>query len=284
MAASLIDGKAVARAMHAGLAARAQSLAERGVAAALAVVVVGDEAASQVYVRNKMLACERAGVRALRRDFAADVPQEVLLEAIRDLNEDADVHGILVQLPLPAQLDVEAIAAAIDPDKDVDGFHPAQLGGLLRGAAVLTPCTPQGVMALLDAAQVPIAGRHAVVVGRSNVVGKPMALMLLGRDATTTLCTSHTRPLEDYTRQADILVVAAGRPKLIRAGMVKPGAAVIDVGIHRDANGGLVGDVDFDGVREVAGCITPVPGGVGPMTVTMLLANTLRAAERSCRV
>jgi methylenetetrahydrofolate dehydrogenase (NADP+)/methenyltetrahydrofolate cyclohydrolase len=284
MTASLIDGNAVARAARAKLADRTQSLARRGVAATLAVLVVGEQPASQTYVRSKIAACERAGIRALRRGFAGDVSQEVLLEAIRHLNGDAGVHGILVQLPLPPHLDVEAIAAAIAPDKDVDGFHPTQLGGLLRGAAALPPCTPQGVMALLDAAQVPIAGRHAVVVGRSNIVGKPMALMLLERDATTTLCTSKTLPLEDYTRQADILVVAAGRPKLIHASMVKPGAAVIDVGIHRDADGGLVGDVDFEGVREVAGCITPVPGGVGPMTVTMLLANTLSAAERRAHV
>ena len=269
----------MALALRGKLALRAAALAARGTTPCLAVVLVGEDPASSVYVRNKMLACEKAGIRSLRRDFPADAAPARVLEAIAALNADPAVHGILVQLPLPPQFDLGEVIAAIAPEKDVDGFHPGNVGALVAGAARFPPCTPQGVMALLDAAGVPIAGRHAVVVGRSNIVGKPMALMLLQRDATVTICTSKTKPLVDYTRLADILVVAAGKPRLIRADMVKPGAAVIDVGIHRIEGGGLAGDVDTDDVSRVAGWITPVPGGVGPMTVAMLLANTLRAAE-----
>jgi methylenetetrahydrofolate dehydrogenase (NADP+) / methenyltetrahydrofolate cyclohydrolase len=270
MSAQRIDGTAVARSIRARIAARAAALARQGTQPALAVLVVGDDPASRVYVRNKIAACAEAGIRSAAERFAVGAAPETLLARIAALNADPTVHGILVQLPLPPHFDLAAVIAAIAPEKDVDGF---------KGA--FTPCTPQGVIALLDAVGVPIAGRHAVVVGRSHIVGRPVAQLLVERDATVTVCHSRTKDLAHFTRQADILVVAAGRPRLIGADMVKPGAAVIDVGIHRRPDGALVGDVDFDAVSAVAGHITPVPGGVGPMTVAMLLENTLRAAERA---
>ena len=273
MSAQRIDGTAVARTIRARVAARAASLARQGTQPTLAVLVVGDDPASRVYVRNKIAACAEAGIRSTAERFAADAADAAsttLLARIRALNADPSVHGILVQLPLPPHFDLAAVIAAIAPQKDVDGF---------KGA--FTPCTPQGVIALLDAVEVPIAGRHAVVVGRSHIVGRPVAQLLVERDATVTVCHSRTKDLAHFTRQADILVVAAGRPRLVGADMVRPGAAVIDVGIHRSPDGALVGDVDFDAVSAVAGHITPVPGGVGPMTVAMLLENTLRAAERT---
>lgn len=270
MRAQRIDGNAIARALRERIAGRVAALAQQGTTPALAVLVVGDDSASRVYVRNKVAACAEAGIRSLRETFAADAAPASLLGRIAALNADPAVHGILVQLPLPPHFELAAVIAAIAPGKDVDGF---------KGA--FPACTPQGVIALLDAAEVPIAGRHAVVVGRSPIVGRPVAHMLIERDATVTVCHSRTKDLTDYTRQADILVVAAGRPRLVGADMVKPGAAVIDVGIHRTAGGALVGDVDFDAVAALAGHITPVPGGVGPMTVAMLLANTLAAAERA---
>jgi methylenetetrahydrofolate dehydrogenase (NADP+)/methenyltetrahydrofolate cyclohydrolase len=281
MAAILLDGNASSRAMRAELAARAKRIAASGRAPGLAVILVGADPASQVYVRAKVRACAEAGVRSslVQLDCAAESGD--VLARIEALNADPAIHGILVQLPLPPHIEAEAVMGAIAPEKDVDGFHPVNLGALMAGAALFPPCTPQGVIALLEAGGIQFAGRDAVVVGRSTIVGKPMALMLLGRHATVTVCTSRTRSLAEHTRRADILVVAAGKPELIRPDMVKPGAAVIDVGIHRLANGRLAGDVDFHGVRERAGYISPVPGGVGPMTVTMLLANTVRAAERS---
>jgi methylenetetrahydrofolate dehydrogenase (NADP+)/methenyltetrahydrofolate cyclohydrolase len=281
MAAVLLDGNACSRALRARLAVRAQQIAAAGSAPGLAVLLLGADPASQVYVRAKVRACTEAGVRSHLIQFDADAEPQAVLARIEALNADPAVHGILVQLPLPPHFDLARVIDAIAPQKDVDGFHPANLGALMAGGAMFQPCTPQGVIALLEAGGVELAGREAVVVGRSNIVGKPMALMLLERHATVTICTSHTRSLEEHTRRADILVVAAGKPGLMRADMVKPGAAVVDVGIHRLADGRLVGDVDFVGVRERAGYISPVPGGVGPMTVAMLLANTVRAAERS---
>jgi methylenetetrahydrofolate dehydrogenase (NADP+)/methenyltetrahydrofolate cyclohydrolase len=270
MSAQRIDGTAVARSIRARIGARAAALARQGTQPALAVLVVGDDPASRVYVRNKMAACAEAGIRSAAERFAAGAAPEALLARIAAHNADPTVHGILVQLPLPPHFDLAAVIAAIAPEKDVDGF---------KGAFM--PCTPQGVIALLDAVDLPIAGRHAVVVGRSHIVGRPVAQLLVERDATVTVCHSRTKDLAHFTRQADILVVAAGRPRLLGADMVKPGAAVIDVGIHRGPDGALVGDVDFDAVSAVAGHITPVPGGVGPVTVAMLLENTLRAAERA---
>jgi methylenetetrahydrofolate dehydrogenase (NADP+) / methenyltetrahydrofolate cyclohydrolase len=270
MSAQRIDGTAVARSIRARSTARAAALARQGTQPALAVLVVGDDPASRVYVRNKIAACAEAGIRSAAERFAVGAAPETLLARIAALNADPTVHGILVQLPLPPHFDLAAVIAAIAPEKDVDGF---------KGA--FTPCTPQGVIALLDAVGVPIAGRPAVVVGRSHIVGRPVAQLLVERDATVTVCHSRTKDLAHFTRQADILVVAAGRPRLVGADMVKPGAAVIDVGIHRRPDGALVGDVDFEAVSAVAGHITPVPGGVGPMTVAMLLENTLRAAERA---
>ena len=281
MAAVLLDGNASSRALRARLAVRAKQIAAAGSAPGLAVLLLGADPASQVYVRAKIRACTEAGVRSSLIRFDADVEPRAVLARIEALNADPAVHGILVQLPLPPQFDLARVVDAIAPPKDVDGFHPSNLGALVAGGALFQPCTPQGVIALLEAGGVELAGREAVVVGRSNIVGKPMALMLLERHATVTICTSHTRSLAEHTRRADILVVAAGKPGLIRADMVKPGAAVVDVGIHRLADGRLVGDVEFEGVRERAGYISPVPGGVGPMTVTMLLANTVRAAERA---
>jgi methylenetetrahydrofolate dehydrogenase (NADP+) / methenyltetrahydrofolate cyclohydrolase len=281
MAALLLDGRAAARACGERLAPRIAALKQRGVQPTLVVVMVGENPASKVYVRSKRRACEEAGIRSIERHFGAESSPAQLYAGIRALNAESAVHGILVQLPLPPHLDALSVAAMIAPGKDVDGFHPLNQGALLRGSSGFPPCTPSGVMCLLDAARVPVAGRHAVIIGRSNIVGKPMGLMLLQRHATVTVCNSKTPSLEEHTRQADILVAAAGWPRLVGADMVKPGAAVIDVGIHRGADGGLVGDVDFGPVSEVAGWITPVPGGVGPMTVAMLLDNAVRAAEHA---
>lgn len=278
MPARLIDGRAVAASVRTRLAERAARLRARGVTPGLAVVLIGDDPASQLYVRNKQRAAAEVGVRSLVAHLPADVGQEEVLGLLRRLNGDRDVHGILVQAPVPGHLDFERLVEAIDPAKDVDGFHPLNLGRLARGRPGPVACTPKGVMALLAAAGIDPAGRHAVVVGRSTIVGKPMALLLLAADATVTVCHRATPDLAAHTRRADILVVAAGKPGLITPDMVRAGAAVIDVGINR-VEGRIVGDVDA-GVREVAGWLTPVPGGVGPMTVAMLLENTLDAAER----
>jgi methylenetetrahydrofolate dehydrogenase (NADP+)/methenyltetrahydrofolate cyclohydrolase len=278
--ARVVDGVAIAKDIRARWRTRAEALARSGVTPGLAVVLVGENPASRVYVRNKVKACAENGVRCELHEFAADASEEAVLARILALAADPNVHGILVQLPLPSHFHNGKVLDAIPVEKDVDGFHLYNLGGLVIGEAVFRPCTPYGVMSMLDYLQIPIEGQNAVVIGRSNIVGKPLALMLLARSATVSICTSRTRNLSQYTLLADILVVATGRPHLVTGAMVKEGAAVIDVGINRLANGKLVGDVEFDSVRERAGWITPVPGGVGPMTITMLLANTIQAAER----
>jgi len=281
MAARIIDGKALAAELRASLKPAAAALAARGAQPGLAAVIAGDDAASRVYVRNKTRACDEAGVRSEQHAFGASVSEAELLARIAALNADARVHGILVQLPLPAGIDPDRVLAAVAPEKDVDGFHADNLGRLVRGAPRFVPCTPAGVMRMLEHAGVPLEGRHAVVIGRSNIVGKPLALLLLQRNATVTICHSKTADLAQTARRADVLVAAAGKARLVGAEMVQPGACVIDVGIHRGADGKLVGDVDFGPVSERAGWISPVPGGVGPMTVAMLVANTIRATEIS---
>ena len=283
MTARIIDGKAIAQEVRAEWKVRADALIARGVTPGLAVIIVGEDAASKVYVGNKVKACAELGLHSEHIALPADTPQTTLLEKIAGLNADPAIHGILVQLPLPKHIDSDRVLKAIDPNKDVDGFHPMNVGALVTGNPLLRPCTPYGAMKLLEKMGVEIEGKHAVVVGRSNIVGKPMALMLLYKNATVTICTSKTRDLARHTRDADILVVATGKPKMITGDMIKPGAAVIDVGINRMPNGKLCGDVDFDSAKEVAGYLTPVPGGVGPMTITMLVANTVEAAERNAQ-
>ena len=278
MAARILDGKTVAANIRASVKLRTTTLVQSGVRPGLAVILAGEDPASRVYVRNKVRACEETGVRSQLHEYGADVSERTLLSLVDKLNSDRTVHGILVQLPLPAHIDVERVLQAVSAAKDVDGFHTANLGALLAGRPRFVPCTPAGVMRLIEHAGIEIAGRRAVVLGRSNIVGKPLALLLLQRNATVTICHSRTTPLEDFTREADILVAAIGRAKLVRADMVKPGACVIDVGINRLPDGTLAGDVDFGAVKDVAGWITPVPGGVGPMTIAMLLENCLRAA------
>ena len=280
MTARILDGNALARQVRAEVAARAAALAARGRRPGLAVVLVGDDPASAVYVRHKVRDCEEVGIASTLDRLPADTPQEALLARIAQLNADPAVHGILVQLPLPPHVDEHAVIAAISPDKDADGFHVSNVGRLATGNPRFRPCTPYGVMRLLEHAGTRLDGAEAVVIGRSNIVGKPQALMLLAAGATVTVCHSRTRDLASHTRRADVLVAAVGRVGLVTADMVRPGATVIDVGMNRDAQGRLCGDVDFAGVSEVAGAITPVPGGVGPMTRAMLLVNTIEAAER----
>jgi len=277
MTATLIDGKAVAASLRATLAARVAALAFRP---GLAVVLVGDDPASAVYVRNKDRAAASVGIAARTIRLPAETNQAALLAQVAALNADLAIDGILVQLPLPPPLDARAVIAAIDPAKDVDGLHPLNAGRLATGDAALVPCTPLGVMKLLDAAQVPLVGARALVLGRSNLVGRPAAALLLSRDATVTLAHSRTRDLAGECRRADVLVAAVGRPELVRRDWVKPGAVIIDVGINRAADGSLVGDVAFAECWAVAGAITPVPGGVGPMTIACLLENTVTAALR----
>ena len=283
MPARLIDGVAAAQQVYAALKQRVEALAGRGIRPGLAAVQLGDHPASQAYVRNKMRACAEAGLHSEVHHLAADCPELGVLDAVHKLNVDPAVHGILVQLPLPRHLDADRVTQAIAPEKDVDGFVWRNLGALVANRALFEPCTPRGVVELLDQFGIEIAGKHAVIVGRSSIVGKPLALLLLNRNATVTVCHSKTPEFARHTRLADILVAAAGRPGLVSGNMVKPGAAVVDVGINRVAGGKLAGDVNFAEVREVAGWITPVPGGVGPMTVAMLIANTVQAAERSDR-
>ena len=278
MAARILDGKSLAAQIRAAVKREVESLSQRGIRPGLAVILAGDDPASRVYVRNKVRACEETGVRSQLFELPRNVSEEALIDRVLALDDDEDVHGILVQLPLPKHIDSQKVLAAVSPAKDVDAFHALNLGALLEGHPRLLPCTPAGVMRLIDHAGVPVAGAHAVVVGRSNIVGKPLALLLLQKDATVTICHSKSRDLESLTRSADILIAAVGRPKLIQRAMVKPGACVIDVGVNRLADGSLCGDVDFGPVSEVAGSITPVPGGVGPMTIAMLLENCLRAA------
>ena len=279
--ARLIDGKALAAQVRDALRSRVAALTAAGGQPGLAVVLVGDDAASAVYVRNKIKACEDTGLDSRFDHLPASTTEAQLLERIRALNADPTVHGILVQLPLPRHLDAQRIVEAIAFDKDVDGLHATNAGLTLMGRPHFRSCTPYGVMKMLESVGAPIAGSHAVVVGRSNMVGKPMAMLLLAANATVTMCHSATRDLGAVTRQADILVAAAGRERLITTDMVKPGAFVIDVGTNRGADGKLVGDVDFGPVSRVAGAISPVPGGVGPMTIAMLLVNTVEAAERA---
>jgi len=280
MSAVLIDGIAVSKAIRAQWKQRVEALKARGVTPGLAVILVGENPASQVYVRNKVKACGEVGLYSELHPFPAAIAQEAVLAKIEDLNRDPKIHGILVQLPLPPHFDNSKVLEVISAEKDADGFHLYNLGGLVSGGGVFPPCTPYGVMALLDYYKIPIEGSNAVVVGRSNIVGKPMALMLLARSATVSICTSKTRDLKQFTSLADILVVATGKPGMITGDMIKPGSTVIDVGMNRLPDGKLTGDVDFEAARQRAAFITPVPGGVGPMTVTMLIANTIQAAER----
>jgi len=283
MGGRLIDGKALAEELRAAFKTRVAALAAQGHRPGLAVILAGEDPASQVYVRNKVNACEAAGIFSLKIDYPADVSQETLLAKITELNADPAIHGILVQLPLPRHIDEKTVLETIASEKDVDGFHAASIGALAQGNPRFIPCTPYGVMKMLEANGIDPVGKEAVVIGRSNIAGKPMAMLLLNANATVTVCHSKTRDLAAHARRADILVAAVGKPRFVTADMVKPGAVVIDVGINRlpaEEGGKLCGDVDFEAVREVASLITPVPGGVGPMTITMLLANTIEAAQR----
>jgi len=280
--ARLIDGKRIAATLRKRIAERVTALIERhGVVPGLAVILVGDNPASALYVKNKILACAAVGVQSIEHRLPPQTTTEQLITLIATLNATASVHGILVQLPLPAHVDMRLVLESISMHKDVDAFHLYNVGALITGNNIFSPCTPYGVIKLLEHEAIPVAGQNIVVVGASNIVGKPMALMLMQRDATVCICHAKTRDLAQFTILADILVVAAGKPNLILPQMVKTGAVVIDVGINRLPNGQITGDVDFEGVRAKASYITPVPGGVGPMTVTMLLENTVAAAERS---
>lgn len=281
MPANLIDGNALAASIRNDVGRRVRHLADRGLTTGLAVVLVGDDPASAVYVRNKVKDCQEVGITSTLDRLPADTTEAALLARIRQLNAEPAVHGILVQLPLPRHIDSHRVIEAISPDKDADGFHVSNVGMLVTGKPLFRPCTPYGVMKMLEHAGAQLDGAEAVVIGRSNIVGKPQALMLLAQGATVTVCHSRTRDLAAHTRRADIIVAAVGRIGLVTADMVKPGAIVIDVGMNRGADGKLCGDVDFAAVREVAGAITPVPGGVGPMTRAMLLVNTIEAAERA---
>jgi methylenetetrahydrofolate dehydrogenase (NADP+)/methenyltetrahydrofolate cyclohydrolase len=283
MTARIIDGKAHAAALRAELKVAAAALAALGVRPGLAVVIVGEDAGSRTYVRNKVRACEEAGVLSQLHEFPADASEAEVVVRVKLLNEDPRIDGVLIQLPLPPHIDEARVLATVVPQKDVDGFHVHSAGALLVGAPHFVPCTPAGIIYLLEKENIPIAGQHAVVLGRSNIVGKPVALLLLQKDATVTICHSKTPGLASYARSADILIAAVGRADLVDASMVKPGACVIDVGTNRGPDGKLRGDVDFEAVRKVAGALTPVPGGVGPMTVAMLVANTLRAAAERNR-
>jgi methylenetetrahydrofolate dehydrogenase (NADP+)/methenyltetrahydrofolate cyclohydrolase len=278
--AQLIDGVALSREIRADIAHRTSLLKQQGITPGLAVVLVGDNQASQVYVRNKVKACADAGLHSVLEQYPASMSEHDLLARIDALNTDASIHGILVQLPLPAHIDAQKVIEAIAPSKDVDGFHVNSAGALMVGRPGFWPCTPYGCMKMLESIGFDLKGKHAVVIGRSNIVGKPMALMLLQKNATVTICHSGTKDLKAMTLQADVIVAAVGKVNVLTADMVKPGAVVIDVGMNRNAQGKLCGDVDFEGVKQVASYITPVPGGVGPMTITMLLVNTVEAAER----
>ena len=281
MSARIIDGRKLAKAMRAGFITRVEALAAHGITPGLAVLLVGEDPASAVYVGRKIKACTDVGIASFTERLPASISNTELLGRIVELNADPGVHGILVQLPLPPHIDMARVLQTISADKDVDGFHLYNVGGLVTGNTVFSPCTPYGVVKLLEHENIPVEGQNVVVVGASNIVGKPMALMLMARDATVSICHAKTRDLAQYTILADILVVAAGVPGLIVPQMVKHGAVVIDVGINRLADGSITGDVDFEGVSRKASAITPVPGGVGPMTVTMLLDNTIRSAERA---
>jgi len=278
--ASIIDGNALSAQLRADVMRRADALKARGITPGLAVVLVGENPASQVYVRNKVKACADAGLHSVLERYDADMTEAALLARIDALNKDPSIHGILVQLPVPKHIDANKVIEAIAPEKDVDGFHIASAGALMVGQPGFLPCTPYGCMKMLESIGYDLRGKHAVVIGRSNIVGKPMAMLLLQQNATVTICHSGTKDLKAMTLQADVIVAAVGKVNVLTADMVKPGAVVIDVGMNRNAEGKLCGDVDYAGVREVASHITPVPGGVGPMTITMLLVNTLESAER----
>ena len=283
MPAKLLNGVLMSEKLRAEIALRVASLKEKGVTPGLAVILVGEDPASQIYVRNKEKGCEEVGMHSVAIRLPEDTTQETLENHIRALNADASIHGILVQLPLPRHLDEAAVLAVIAPEKDVDGFHVQNAGKLLSGLPGVVACTPKGAMEMIRSTGIDLTGKEAVVVGRSNIVGKPMAMLLLQANCTVTMCHSRTADLASHTRRADVLVAAVGKARFITADMVKPGAIVIDVGINRTPEGKVVGDVDFDAVKEVAGWITPVPGGVGRMTITMLLENTVEAAECAAR-
>ncbi len=280
MTARIIDGVALAAKIREDVALRAAALSAKGIQPGLAVIVVGSDPASQVYVRNKVAACQKAGLHSVLESYPETMTQEALLDRIKTLNADSKIHGILVQLPLPAHIDAHLVIETIAAAKDVDGFHISNAGLLMTGKPLFRPCTPYGVMKMLEAEKIPVRGAVAVIVGASNIVGKPMAMLLQSAGATVTICNSKTRDLAWHTRHADIVVVATGKPRTVNGSMLKPGAVVIDVGINRTPEGKLCGDVDFESAREVASAITPVPGGVGPMTIAMLLVNTIEAAER----
>jgi methylenetetrahydrofolate dehydrogenase (NADP+)/methenyltetrahydrofolate cyclohydrolase len=281
MTAQLIDGNALSKQLRTQVALDTAALKAKGLTPGLAVVLVGDNPSSQVYVRNKVKACEDAGLHSVLEKYEATMTEADLLGRVAALNNDDSIHGILVQLPLPAHIDAQKVIEAISPAKDVDGFHIASAGALMTGMPGFWPCTPYGCMKMLESIGYDLKGKHAVVIGRSNIVGKPMALMLLQKDATVTVAHSRTQNLKALTLQADVIVAAVGKRNVLTADMVKPGAVVLDVGMNRNDEGKLCGDVDFDGVKEVASYITPVPGGVGPMTITMLLVNTLESAQRA---
>ena len=279
MSANIMDGKAVARSIREGLKEEVEGLKKKGIHPGLAVVLVGENPASMVYVKNKGEACRSAGIYSEEHKLPEEMKEADLLRLIDQLNKDPRIHGILVQLPLPAHINKDRILASVSPEKDVDGFHEINMGRLLIGQEGLVPCTPLGIMKLLEHYHIPVEGRFAVVVGRSNIVGKPVALMLLQRNATVTICHTRTKNMGEVCRMADILIAAAGRPGMITADMIREGAVVVDVGINRLDTGKLTGDVDFESASKRAGWITPVPGGVGPMTIAMLLYNTVKAAK-----
>ncbi len=281
MTAQILDGNVLGQKLRVGFKQRAEELALQGLRPGLAVILVGEDPASQVYVRNKVNACAQAGFHSEKHAYPADVEPSVVFDKIAELNADPKIHGILVQLPLPRNFDTDAVLDAISPAKDVDGFRAENVGALVQGQPCFIPCTPYGAMKFFEEAGISLKGKEAVVVGRSNIVGKPMAMLLMHAGATVTVCHSQTRDLKAHCLRADILVAAIGKPKMITGDMIKPGAVVIDVGINRLPDGKLCGDVDFESAKEVASFITPVPGGVGPMTITMLLANTLESAERT---
>ncbi len=280
MTAQRIDGNALSQKLRAEVSSRTAALKAKGITPGLAVILVGENPASQVYVRNKVKACQDSGLHSLLEKYPEDLTEKALLARIESLNQDPSIHGILVQLPLPKHIDAQKVIEAISPNKDVDGFHIASAGALMTGMPGFWPCTPYGCMKMLESIAYDLKGKHAVVIGRSNIVGKPMTMMLLQKNATVTICHSATPNLKAMTLQADVIVAAVGKRNVLTADMVKPGAVVLDVGMNRNDEGKLCGDVDFEGVEKVASYITPVPGGVGPMTITMLLVNTLEAAER----
>jgi len=280
MAAEIIDGKQLAAEIRKDIQAETEQLKKQGITPGLSVILVGNDQASRTYVKNKEKACRELGMKSVLIELPENISEQTLFEHIENLNEDPDIHGILVQLPLPPHIGPNKVIEAIDPAKDVDGFHPINIGRMMTGQDAFLPCTPRGILKMVQSKGIEIAGKHVVVIGRSNIVGKPAGQLFLNENATVTYCHSKTTDLKFYTQQADILISAVGKAKFVKADFVKDGAVVIDVGMNRDENGKLCGDVDFDAVKEKASFITPVPGGVGPMTITMLLANTLKAAKK----